>query len=179
MDAASQNHLDFVARLARVKHNLASSRQLLFVGVDEVYSMPRRDRKPRPSTVKALLGNVMYPVSMVAALALGALSHGLGQVARFHVQVMPDAASPDIEMLVQVMLGIVIAMVLGLALRLNSTAFTMLKSVGVVLGLLMFQNAVHLWPRHFAALTSEPWVTQIISHTKPFSILWRGISFAM
>ena len=82
-------------------------------------------------------------------------------------------------MLVQVMLGIVIAMVLGLALRLNSTAFTMLKSVGVVLGLLMFQNAVHLWPRHFAALTSEPWVTQIISQTKPFSILWRGISFAM
>ena len=180
MDAASQNHLDFVARLARVKHNLASSRQLLFVGVDEVYSMPRRDRKSKPSTGKALLGNVMYPVSMVAALALGAVSHGLGQVARFHVQGMPDlSANPDIEMLVQIMLGIVISMILGLALRLNSREFTALKSVGVVLGLLIFHNAVHLWPRHFAALTSELWVNQIVSHTKPFSIVWRGISFLM
>ena len=180
MDAISQNHLEFAARLARIEKSVASARQLLFVGVDEVYWMPRRDRRARPSRGRAFLGNLLYPVSLVAAVALGALSHGLGQVVRFHVQGMPDrAANPDIEMLVQIILGIVLSMVLGLALGLNSKAFTALKSVGVVLGLLLFHNAVHLWPRPFAQVTSEIWVNQIVSHTKVYSLVWRGIGFLM
>ena len=180
MNAISQNHMEFAARIARIERNVASSRQLLFVGVDEVYSMPRRDRKPKPSRGKAFLGNLMYPVSLVAAVALGAVSHGLGQIARFHIQGMPDrAANPDIEMLVQITLGIFISVVLGLVLRLNSKAFLTLKSVGVVLGLLLFHNAVHLWPRHFVQATSEIWVNQIVSQTKLYSVVWRGISFMM
>ncbi len=44
---------------------------------------------------------------MVAAVVLGAVSHGIGQVLRFQVQGLPDLkANPDIEMLVQVILGI-------------------------------------------------------------------------
>ena len=37
MDATSQNHLDFAARVARIQGNIASAQQLLFVGADEVY----------------------------------------------------------------------------------------------------------------------------------------------
>lgn len=178
MDAVSQNHLDFTARVARIKLNIASSRQLLFVGVDEVYSMPRRDRKAKASRGRAMLGNLLYPLSMAAAVALGLLSHGLGQVVRYHVQGKPDLkANPDIEMLVQVVVGIALAMGLGYALRLNATAFMTLKSVGVVLGTLLFHNAVHLWPRHFATLTSELWVNQVVSQSKAYSLMWRGISF--
>lgn len=180
MDAVSQNHLDFVARVARVKRNLASSEQLLFVGVDEVYSMPRRERKASTSRGRAMFGNLIYPMSMVAAVLLGAVSHGLGQVARFHIQGMPDLkANPDIEMLVQTVLGILILMVLGFVLGLNSKTFTTLKSVGVVVGLLTFHNAVHLWPRLFAVLTSEIWVNQVITTTKLYSVVWRGISFVL
>jgi hypothetical protein len=38
---------------------------------------------------------------------------------------------------------------------------------------------VHIWPRHFAALTSELWVNQMVTHTKAFSLMWRGITFLL
>ncbi len=180
MQAISQNHSDFAARLARIERNIASSTQLLFVGVDEVYQMPRRDRKPKPSRGMVLIGNILYPVSMTAAVALGAVSHAVGQVARYHVQGMPNLkANPDVESLVQIVVGIVISMLLGYFLGLNSRAFTTLKSTGVVLGALFIHNAVHLYPKFFAMVTSEIWVNQIVSHTKLYSILWRGICFML
>ena len=178
MNAISQNHLDFAARVARIEKNVAGSRQLLFVGVDEVYSMPRRDRKPKPKRGGVLLGRAVYPVGLVAAVALGALSHALGQIARFHVQGLPDLKSnPDTEMLVQVGVGVVIAMVLGYLLQMNGRRFLLLSSVGVILGVLVLHNAVHLWPGHFATVTSDPWVDQVIGHSKAASLMWRGISF--
>jgi hypothetical protein len=180
MDAMTENHLDFAARIARIEKGVSSATQLLYVGVDEVYAMPRRDRRPKPSQGKVLITNVLYPVSLVAAVILGAVSHGIGQVARFYVSGVPDLkANPDVEMLVQIILGVAISMVLGFALGLNSRAFTTLKSIGVICGMLFFHNAVHIWPRHFAALTSELWVNQMVTHTKEFSLMWRGITFLL
>ncbi|MEO8242969.1 MAG: hypothetical protein ABI832_11680 [bacterium] len=180
MTAMSQNHADFAARLARVQRNADSATQMLFVGVDEAYQMPRRERKARRSRGATLLHNILYPFSLVAAVALGTVSHGIGQVARYQVQGLPDLkANPDIEMLVQVILGISISMLLGYALRLHSKSFTTLKSTGVVIGVLFFHNAVHLYPQEFAAVTSEMWVNQLVHHTLPYSMLWRGISFIL
>ena len=91
---------------------------------------------------------------------------------------MPDLkANPDIEMVVQVVIGFAIAMVLGYFVGLRSNALTSLKSAGSALGVLFFHNAVHLYPQFFALLTSEIWVNQIVSHTHPHTLLWRGISF--
>lgn len=180
MTAISQNHLEFAARLARIEQNIAGSRQLLFVGVDEVYSLKRRDRKPKPSRGRVVFGNLWHPVSLVLPVALGILSHGIGQVLRFHVQGMQAAAAnPDVEMLVQIVLGFAIVTVLGYVLRSHNRAVTTLKSAGVVLGLLFFHNAVHLWPLAFAKVTSALWVNDIVADTKPYSLLWRGITFLL
>jgi hypothetical protein len=46
-----------------------------------------------------------------------------------------------------------------------------------VVGVLFGHNAVHLYPKLYAALTSEMWVNQVVTHTKLHSMLWRGISF--
>lgn len=178
MDAISANHSDFAARLARVEKNITDARQLLFVGVDEVYSMPRRERKAKVSGLRAVLNNALYPTSMLAAVLLGVVSHCIGQIARYHVQGLPDLnANPDIETLGQVILGIVISMMLGYVFGLQSKTFTTLKSTGAVIGVLFMHNAVHLYPKAFAAATSGLWVNQMISHTQPHSMLWRGISF--
>ena len=178
MQAISTNHSDFVARAARVEKNVTEARQLLWVGVDEVYSMPKRERKAQITGLRAVLTNAMYPVSMVAAVVLGAASHCIGQIARFHAQGLPNLnANPDIETLGQVILGIVIALALGYVFGLHSKTFTTLKSTGVVIGVLFMHNAVHLYPRVFAAATSGLWVNQVVSHTQPHSMLWRGISF--
>lgn len=178
MEAISANHSDFAARVARVKTNTAEARQLLFVGVDEIYSMPRRERKAYVSGFRAVLRNAMYPVSMVAAVLLGVASHCIGQIARYHVQGLPDLkANPDIETLGQVILGIVISIALGYVFRLQSKSFATLKSTGAVIGVLFMHNAVHLYPKAFAVVTSGLWVNQVVSHTQPHSMLWRGISF--
>ena len=178
MNAISQGHPDFAARLARIEQNIAEARQLLWVGVDEVYSLPRRERKPRVSGFRAALQNAMYPLSIVAAVMLGAVSHAIGQVARYHVQGMPDLnANPDIETFVQIILGIGIAIALGYMFWLHSKSFMTLKSAGVVVGVLFLHNAVHLYPKLFAAVTSPMWVNQVVSDAKVGWMLWRGISF--
>ena len=178
LSGISSNHVDFAARLARVEENIASARQLLWVGVDEVYSMPRRARKVRVTGLRGLVQNAIYPLSMMAAVVLGAVSHGIGQIARFHVQGLPDLhGNPDIETLGQVTLGIVISMALGYVFKLQSKSFMTLKSAGAVIGMLFMHNAVHLYPKAFAVMTSAMWVNQVVSQTRPHSMLWRGISF--
>ena len=178
MPAISQNHSDFAARVARVEQNIADARQLLWVGVDEVYSVPRRERKARLGGIKALARNAGYPLSMVAAVTLGAVSHAIGQVGRYHVQGLPDLnANPDIETLIQIIVGTAIAIALGYVFGLQSKNFMTLKSTGAVIGVLFLHNAVHLCPKLFAALTSPMWVNQVVSHTRVGSMLWRGISF--
>ena len=178
MEVISANQSDFAARVARIEKNISGARQLLFVGVDEVYSMPRRERKMRVSGFRAVLNNALYPVSMVAAVVLGVVSHCIGQIARYHVQGLPDLkANPDIETLGQVLLGIVISIGLGYVFRLQSRSYTTLKSAGAVIGVLFMHNAVHLYPKAFAVMTSALWVNQVVSHTQPHSMLWRGISF--
>ena len=178
MSALTPNHSDFLARAARVEKNIAGARQLLWVGVDEVYSMPRRERKAHVTGFGALVQNAAYPVSTLAAVILGAVSHAIGQIGRYHVQGLSNqAANPDIETLAQIILGIVIAMALGYVFRLHSKSFTTLKSMGVVLGVLFMHNAVHLYPKVFAVLTSPMWVNQVVSQTEAHSMLWRGISF--
>lgn len=179
LDALSQNHLEFSERISRIAKHASSGKQLLFVGTDEVYAMPRRDRKAKASKIKTAVINILYPFLVAAAVSLGALSHAIGQVARFHVQGLPVLnASPDIEMAVQFALGIGISMLLGYVLLLNSKAMTMFKAVGVCIGVLGYHNAVHLWPQEFAKVTSQLWVNQIMTHTQLYSIIWRGISFS-
>ncbi|MBC7479814.1 MAG: hypothetical protein H7317_17270 [Pseudorhodobacter sp.] len=178
MGSISSNHSDFAARVARIEKNTAEARQLLFVGVDEVYSLPLRARKAHVSGLRAVLTNALYPASMVAAVVLGVVSHGIGQILRYHAQGLPELkANPDIEMLGQVILGIVIAVALGYVFRLQARSLMTLKSAGVVIGVLFLHNAVHLYPRLFAQMTSAVWVNQMVSHTLPHSMLWRGISF--
>ncbi len=180
MQAISQNHREFAARIARIESGVAASKQLLFVGMDEVYHVPLRARKVKNSAIRALFGNALYPVSLVLALTLGTASHGIGQIIRYQIQGLPDLkANPDLEMAVQVVLGFAIAAVLGYLMGLRSNQLAALKAAGVVIGLLFFHNAVRAYPEFFASLTSKVWVNQIVARTQAYSILWRGISLPL
>ncbi len=176
----SQSQLEFSERISRIAKHANSGKQLLFVGVDEVYAMPRRDRKAKRSTIGTMVGNILSPFVMIAALSLGALSQAIGQVARFHVLGLLDLnANPDVDMAVQFILGMGISMLLGYVLLLNSRGLTVVKALGVCIGVLGYHNAVHLWPQEFAKVTSDLWVNQILSHTQMYSIVWRGIGYTL
>ena len=175
MNAVTQNHIDFAARLARIDQYVAQSTQMLFVGVDEAYVMPRRDRKPRVSWGRALVGSVMQPFGQAAAIAIGAVAHGLGQVLRFHVQGLPETPmNPDLDMAVQVAVGFGLAFVLGYVLQVRARAMPAFLLVGVVVGLLFGHNAVQQWPNRFAAMTSDAWIQHQTAGAPMVSVAWRG-----
>jgi cytochrome bd-type quinol oxidase subunit 2 len=177
MTSIPDANFEFSARLQRIEASNRARTQRVFVGEDESYVVPRHTWKPKSSVTGRMLGNFAYPLSLVLSLAFGAAAHGLGMLIRFYVQGLPNwKANPDVEMMVQLLLGIVLAIVLGHLVRLRNRA---LVSVGAAIGVLFFHNAVHAWPRVFASLTSELWVTQMLAHTKAHSLLWRGISFML
>jgi hypothetical protein len=180
MEISTENHLDFAARVRRIEDMRASARQILFVGADEVYSVPRRDKTTNTAPRRAALGLITYPFSVLLAVGLGLGAHGMGQIARFHVVGLPDPTwSAEAEMLSQVVVGMVVAMVLGWVLHLTSHVHVTLKALGVVLGVLFFHNAVHLWPEAFAAATSEVWLQDVLAHSTPQSLAWRGVTYPL
>lgn len=177
MTSIPDANFEFSARLQRIEASNRARTQRVFVGEDESYVVPRHTWKPKSSATGRMLGNLAYPVSLVLSLIFGAAAHGLGMVIRFYVQGLPDwKANPDIEMMVQLLLGIILAIVLGHLVHLRNRTLT---SVGAAIGVLFFHNAVHAFPQAFAKLTSELWVSQIMAHTKAGSLLWRGISFML
>lgn len=153
-------------------------RQVIFVGTDESYAIPPRKRVVKRSGLGGLVRNALYPISMASAVALGFMAHGVVQVARYHLQGMPDPqANPDIEMVAQVVMGFALAMVLGYFTGLRSRELTPLKSMGAALGVLLFHNLVHAFPHAFDLICSKMWVNYVVTHTKAHSLVWRGISF--
>lgn len=174
----SDQQAEFDLRLRRIADRASTRTQTIFVGEDEIYDIQLRVRKRQVSAFGQAIGNALYPVSLLLAVALGAVSHALGMLLRFQVMgLKPWSPNPDIEMLVQLVLGFCLALVVGYFLRLRSTTHTPLKLFGAGLGVLLFHNLVHQWPDLFGQLTSPMWVSKLCAMTKAHSLLWRGISF--
>jgi hypothetical protein len=180
MNAISQNHSDFAARIARIETGAASSTQLLYVGADEVYKVPLRVRKVQQSGGAALFQKIGALFEMGFALILGAASHGAGQIVNFIIHgVVPPHANPDMDMLLQFVTGFLVATILGQMAGLRWKSRVLCKAIGVGCGLVLFHNAVHQFPSLFEAVTSPAWVDQILAHTQAQSVLWRGASIAL
>jgi len=178
MNAISHNHSDFAARVKRIEKGAKS--QTLYVGVDEAYTLKRREKLVRLTAGQRFFRKAAAPFAIVIALAVGAASHGLGRVAMFHLKGMPDpSVSPDIDMLEQCVIGFAIAMVVGAVLGLRSGRATVMSLAGALLGVLLFHNAVHLYPDFFTLVTSPDWVHQIVARTSYWSVLWRGEIIAL
>jgi len=179
-DGISSGHADFARRVARINSGAASSKRTLFVGADESYVIPvnygkAAQPRPRPATA---LHNAMEPLSLVLAFAIGIAAHGLAMVARFHLAGLPRVkASPDLEMLTQFVLGFLLALICARALRMRGSAQQIARSMGVVAAVLLFHNIVHLYPEELGRVFSPLWVADMVTSTKPQSVLFRGLSF--
>jgi hypothetical protein len=174
--AASSQQADFAARIARIQSGASSSKHTIFVGMDDSFEMPERRRGSRNAPA-AGLANALYPLSVLAVLGLGVMSHGLAMVARFWLSGLPKVRqNPDVEMLTQFVLGFLVALLIARALKIKARELALARSIGVVLAVLLFHNAVHLWPDLFARLFSPIWVADVLSFTEPRSVFLRGIS---
>lgn len=174
---ASPGHADFARRVARINSGAASSKRTLFVGMDETYVIPVKPGKARKSAGSSL-SNAMVPLSLILAFGIGAVAHGLAMVARFHLIGLPKVkASPDMEMLTQFVLGFLLALVCAKALKLKDPAQQVARSLGVVAAVLLSHNLVHAYPEEAGRVFTPLWVADVVTSTKPHSLLFRGLSF--
>lgn len=175
MNAISPQHSDFAARLQRIEAGVKSKKQTLFVGMDEVYQLDRREKVVKLSGGQKLVRAIFGPFVVCFGLALGAASFGLGRVMMFHVQGLPAAQlNPDVSMVAEGVIGFAIAMILGSVLGFRSGQATLMKFCGAFLGVLAFHNAVLLYPEFFQTVTSPDWVQAITAKASLGSLSWRG-----
>jgi hypothetical protein len=173
MDATS----DYAARLARVQTGGLGCNRTIFVGLDEAYYIPARD-KAKPRAARNLLINLVYPLGFGLALGLGLLSDAIGRLLRFALmpQLRPE---PVNEMLINAATGIAVGLLLANLCRLKTTQHRVLLIVGVLVGGMTFHNLVHAAPQVFNRMFSPLWVAEVLRRTQPHSLLFRGISFVL
>ena len=175
---ASPGHADFARRVARINSGAASSKRTLFVGMDESYVIPLKQGRGKKVADGSSLRNAMAPLSLILAFGIGVLAHGLALVARFHAIGLPKIkASPDVEMLTQFVLGFLLALMCAKALRLRGPSQQLARSLGVVAAVLLAHNLAHAYPEEVGRVLSPLWVADVVTATKPHSLLFRGLSF--
>lgn len=169
MDATS----DYAARLARVQSGGLGCSRTIFVGIDEAYYIPARDR-PKPRGSGSLLINLGYPLGLVLAHCLGLIADAAGRLLRFGLmpQFQPEAAS---AMLINAGLGIALGFLLAKLCRLKTRQHRVLLVIGVLLGGMTLHNLVHAAPQVFDRLFSPLWVAEVLHSTQPQSLQLRGI----
>ena len=176
-EAMSPGHAEFARRVARINSGAASSKRTLFVGMDESYVIPLK-RTAQKASDGGALRNALAPLSLILAFAIGVVAHGLAMVARYHLIGLPKVkASPDIEMLTQFALGFLLALLCAKALRLKEPSQQVARSLGVVAAVLLAHNLVHAYPEEVGRVFSPLWVADVVTSTKPHSLLFRGLSF--
>jgi hypothetical protein len=168
---------DYAARLARVQSGGLGCSRTIFVGIDEAYYIPPRD-KPKSKAPGSVLVNLAYPLGFVLAVSLGLLSDAVGRLLRFELmpQLRPEAAT---EMLINAGLGLIVGILLANLCRLKTPRHRLLLVVGVLVGGMSFHNLVHAAPQIFDRLFSPIWVAEVLRTTEPHSLLFRGISFVL
>jgi hypothetical protein len=175
MDMSPQK-LEFAARIARIEAG-CGSKTTVYVGMDETFQLMPSGRARKGGEFE-VFRNALYPLSMVVCFGLGVLANAAATWLRFFLNGLPDpGADPDVDMAIQLVSAFCIAMVVAHFLRLRSGELTLSKSLGVVVCMLSFHNAVHLWPEAFKIAFSPMWVGQMLAQTEPDSLLWRGICF--
>lgn len=177
-EAVSPGQADFARRVARINSGAASSKRTLFVGMDESYVIPLKQGHGQKASAGSSLRNAMAPFSLVLAFGIGVVAHGLALVGRFHSIGLPKVkASPDVEMLTQFVLGFLLALICAKALRLKAPSQQLARSLGVVAAVLLAHNLVHAYPEEAGRVMSPLWVADVVTSTKPHSVLLRGLSF--
>lgn len=168
MDARTESQQDFAARLQRIAANSAGEQQLVYVGVDEVYAVPRGQRQARVSAARRLVGRLMRPLGLVLAFLIGMAGYAAAAVLLFQIRGL-DQPVGGLVWELGTQLGTGLAMALGVGVVLQGLRGKLLatQALGVGGGALVLPTAVQLWPAVFESLTSASWVAKVVSASAP------------
>lgn len=171
--------IEFAERVARINAASAKGVTTLHVGPEESYQIDRI-QSGRRGPNSEILSNAMFPVSLVVCFLIGVLAVLITKWVRFQLT-DPVAAplAPDIDMVVEFLGALVVTTLISQFGGMREAEQKLARVLGVVAGMLCLHNLVHLYPEVFSVLFSDIWVSRVLTTTKPYSILWRGISFTL
>jgi len=171
--------MDFRNRIERIQAGAGSTKATVFVGQDLRFSYVPKNRQ-QAGSAGDVARNALFVLVFPLSILVGVLSHVLYLYADFVISGLPRAPENiTVEMVKVALSGSSIAILLSHVLGLRDRALLLPKLGGVVLGMLFFHNAVHLYPEVFDAVFSPLWVAKITAMTEPHSILFRGVCFSM
>ena len=163
---------EFAARLQRIK---ARDGAMVLHAGDEQHVVHRK-KLVQQSRQAEIAGNLMFPLSLLGALALGLVAVAMGRYARFHLAAgWGDMANPEYDMLVSGLLGLMLAFVLGQMFRLRSKEHRGMMSAGVFLMVCTFHNLAHWAPGPMSMMFSPAWVQTVVATSPANSFAWRGM----
>ncbi len=168
---------EFRDRLARIEAGIGSTRNTLFVGMDESYVIAPRRKAPKQAN---LLENLGFGLGRVWAVTLGVLSVVAVVMMRYWLGL--DTPLPGDPMNDQGLIGILalcLAIWLGKRLYSNREGLIGLHASGVLMGTVGLHNLVHAAPHVFDTLFSPIWTGAVLSATEPFSVILRGMSLSL
>ena len=168
----------FNERLSRIERERARTkgRVVLHVGAEEVLVRSVEEfagvRAPAPhGTVSAL--------AVALCVTLGVVSYAASVALRARFLSLPEAGQvlSDRAMLIGVGCGLVLAVALGLVLRLRGTGLWAAQLSGVVLAAMMLHNLAFWAPDQARLAFTSRWVESTQAATAPASLVFRAKLF--
>ncbi len=169
----------FAERLARIESRQGITMATIFVGMDETYTHGVPKHRMALKAV-GLQTNAVLPLSLLGAFCLGMFAVALGRLVRFHMAAGADIVlEPDVEMIVNGLMGLAISFAVMQVFRLSSKEHVALQGAGVFAMVCTFHNLIHWLPGPSALLFSPEWVAAMVATSEPNSFFFRGAYFLM
>lgn len=169
-------------RLARIEASRArnAGKIALHVGEAEVYVTSLEALRPREGGARRLMRNALYPLSFVAAFAVGAASLPISTAVRARIVPYPsvaEAPAGDAPMIVAMVLGLMVSLVLAQALRFRAKELATAQAAGVWAAFCTLHNLAFWLPDLSALLFTPEWVALQQHMTLPGTAMFRGLVF--
>lgn len=166
---------DYRARLQRVRLGGIHTKHTIFVGLDDSFTYHRTIGAKR-SMASELRQPIVYPISLTLALLVGMLAYFLGRYVRFKLLATGlPGMNVDLDVGVNVALGVVATVVLARLFKLRSRRHYLLQVFGILTMTVGFHNLVHEKPELFNAVFSPLWVNEVLTATEPRSLVIRNV----
>lgn len=171
----------FNERLARIEAETRRSKGMitLHVGDQELRVRSIGAHKMPVRRGAMLLRNALFPFGFVAAFGLGMFSVAVSTAVRMQVTVMPSAQelaqAGDAPMILGAFIALATSMGFAQIFRLNSKAFSMAQTLGVIAGIGLLHNLAFWQPDLSALMFSPDWVALQEQVAQPDSLMLRGL----
>ncbi len=180
MIAGGVQKQQFQDRLKRVKSGGSNTTSQVYAGTTEPPRMRKRyeTRVTQDMVSDTPKFGARLPLYLISGVLIGAGAAVMARNTRFRLELGElTGLNADLFMAVDIVLALTLAIILRVIFRFQSKVHGVAKFVGVLAAVLLMHNAVHIVPGLFEKAFSVRWVSQVVSTTKPQSILIAGRSY--